>query len=139
MEDLPMPNSSDKERAVRLQVRCVNPPAGVFGLQDKDRRLSAGQSQPDGALVFACEVRAKRAADSSPNFLGDYAHGTPTDRFLYLTLLGDDTDETQIVKRIKVKLGSITWAQVESGSVLQATVDGRGAASVKLLEGWHTV
>jgi hypothetical protein len=134
-----MTANSDEERAVRLQVRCVNPPVGTFGLQDKERRLSAGQPQPDGALVFACEVRAKRAADGTPNFLGEYAHGTPTDRFLYLTLLNGDTEQAGIVKRIKVKLGSITWAQVESSEVLQATVDGRGAASVKLLEGWHSI
>jgi hypothetical protein len=132
-----MANESNEERAVRLRVRCVNPPAGVFGLQDKDRRLTVGQPQPDGALVFECEVRAKRADDGTPNFLGTFAHGTPTDRFLYLTLLNGDS--TAIVKRIKVKLGAITWAQVESGGVLQASVDGRGAASVKLLEGWHTV
>lgn len=134
-----MPNAANEERAVRLRVRCVNPPTGVFGLQDKERRLSAGQPQPDGALVFDCELRAKRAADDTPNFLGDYAHGTAADRFLYLTLQDSETVQARIVKRIKVKLGSITWAQVEGGGVLQATVDGRGAASVKLLEGWHEI
>lgn len=134
-----MPTSSAEERAVRLQIRCINPPAGVFGLQDKDRRLSAGQPQPDGALLFECTLQAKRAANGTPNFLGAFAHGTPTDRFLYLTLLRDDTDQAEIVKRIKVKLSSITWDQIEQGGVLQATVDGRGAASVKLLEGWHAV
>jgi hypothetical protein len=133
-----MPNQSAEERAVRLQVRCVNPPVGVFGLQDKNRRLSTGQPQPDGSLVFTCELRAKRADDGTPNFLGTFAHGTSDDRFLYLTLLNGDSDQAGIVKRIKVKLGSITWAQVESGT-LQATVDGRGAASVKLLDGWHEV
>jgi hypothetical protein len=134
-----MPTQSDQERAIRLRVRCVNPPAGVFGLQDKERRLSAGQPQPDGSLVFECELWAKRAADGKANFLGVFAHGTPTDRFLYLTLLNADTDQAEIVKRIKVKLPLITWEQIEQGGVLQATVDGRGAASVKLLEGWHSV
>ena len=134
-----MANSLDQERGVRLRVRCVDPPAGVFGLQDKDRQLVKGQLKADGSLIFECEVRAKRAADGTPNFLGAFAHGTATDRFLYLMLLNGDSNQAGIVKRIKVKLASITWEQVESGSVLQATVDGRGSASVKLLEGWNTI
>lgn len=134
-----MPTSSAEERVVRLQIRCINPPVGVFGLQDKNRRLSTGQPQPDRSLLFECELRAKQSADGTPAILGAFAHGTSTDRFLYLTLLRDDTDQAEIVKRIKVKLSSITWEQIEQGSVLQATVDGRGAASVKLLEGLHAV
>ena len=137
-----MAKSSEAERTVRIGIRVVNPPdltsEGLeFGLQDKDQRLYAGVMQTDGSLWVECEMQVKQGADGKPNFLGAFAHGTASDRFLYLTW----KKEGRITQRIKVKLASITWAQVEAasvGGVLIASVDGRGVASVKLLgEGWQ--
>jgi hypothetical protein len=53
-------------RHVQLIVVCESPPpsahdgqAAEFGLQDKRRALHPGIAQPDGALIFSCEVSVK--------------------------------------------------------------------------------
>ena len=139
-----MAKATDVERVIRVRIIVVNPPdmseAGdEFGLQDKDQRLYPGVAQADGSLHFECELRVKQGADGKPNFLGGFAQGSADDRFLYLTTKW----QGQIQSRIKVKLGTITWAQVEAAGAsgaLEASIDGRGAASVKLLgEGWQVV
>ena len=122
-------------RLARLSVRCVNPPEAPaplrFGLQAKDQTLADGQAQADGSLRFTCELEVKRREDGTLDFIGAFAHGTPANRFLYLTL----QDEWQIIRRIKVKLNSISEAQLKAAGVLEVSVDGRGAASVPLLDG----
>jgi hypothetical protein len=122
---------------VTFRLMCVNPPdVGVrFGLQDKKGNLLAGTQQADGSLLYEFELTAKPGKEGAADFSGGYVQGTPGTRFLYLSL-----GETPAwIKRIKVPLSGITWAQIEAaqGRVLEASVDGRGAATVKLLgEGW---
>jgi len=126
-----------------LSVICHNPLSGDFGLQDKNRDLIDGEQLPDGSLRFSCELNVKQADDGRPNFTGAFAHGSPKERFLYLTLRTLEDSEWRIIKRIKVHLKTITWEQVEAalsqpGAFLIAEVDGRGSASVPLLgEGWQ--
>jgi hypothetical protein len=129
---------ADDQRRVRLRIICYNPPASVyFGVQDKDQQLHAGTPQADGSILFEFEVPVKRSDDGKPNFLGTFAHGTPADRFVYLTV--KDGAE-QIVRRIKVKLGSITWEQIEGNGVIEAAVDGGRSGSVPLLgDGWQVL
>ena len=139
-----MAKRSEVERTVQMRIDVVNPPGLVgegveFGLQDKNQRLYPGVPQSEGSLRFECELRVRQGAGRAPNFLGTFAHGTADDRFLYLTT----KKEGQITRRIKIKLATVTWAQIEAsrqGDVLQAMIDGRGAASVKLLgAGWQVV
>jgi hypothetical protein len=122
---------------VTFRLMCINPPdAGArFGLQDKKGDLLAGTQQTDGSLVFVFELTAKPGKDDGADFSGAYVQGTPGIRFLYLSL----GETPRWIKRIKVPLSSIRWAQIEAaqGRVLEASVDGRGVATVKLLgEGW---
>jgi hypothetical protein len=137
---------ADESRTVQVRVVCVNPPVEAregqslaFGLQDKQGELKTGAWQADGSLAFECELQAKVNPDGKPNFTGKFTHGSPEERFLYLTLLR--AADGQIIRRLKIHLKTITWAQVEQagqGGVLEAAVDGRGAASVPLLgEGWQ--
>jgi hypothetical protein len=134
--------------SILVRVVCLNPPVdaanappGIFGLQDKDNILSEGVARDDGALTFSCTLQVKPA--EPPNFLGPFAHGTPTARFLYLSLRPDSGASTEWIKRIKVPLNSVTWAQVEAatlpGMLLQATVDGRQSATVPIIGGWQVV
>lgn len=131
------------QKTVQLRVVCMNRPEEghdhpplVFGLQDKKRAIHPGIPQNDEALVYTCELQAERQENGRPNFTGTFAHGTPDKRFLYLTLKHDQ----EIVRRLKIELSSITWDQIaglHEDTVLEARVDGRGAASVPLLgEGW---
>lgn len=128
---------------IQLRVICVNPPAGIFGLQDKNRDVVKGEPFSDTAIYFDFELNIKQADNGQPNFTGQFAHGSVKERFVYLTLKSQiSEDETHIVKRIKVHLKSIQWEQVEAvlnspDHYLEVQVDGRGAASVPLLgEGW---
>ncbi len=136
------------ELQVTLEITCLRPPAqpGAFGLQDKNRRLLPLAQQADGSAVFRCQVQAKPAAASGPpNFSGACTHGTPQDRFLYLSLRSVDGPEEAWIKRIKVPLKSITWEQVEAAARhadarLACTVDGGGSGTVKLISGgWQVV
>ncbi len=136
------------EHQVTLEITCLQPPTrqGVFGLQDKNRRLHPPAQEAGGSAVFRCQVRAKPAAASGPpNFLGAFTHGTPQDRFLYLSLRPVDGPEDAWIRRIKVPLKPITWEQVDAAAGhadarLTCTVDGGGSGTVKLISrGWQVV
>lgn len=127
------------DQTVALQVICTHPPAGAFGLQDKQRNIVAGESLSGGRLRFDLRLKVKQNADGTPNFTGSYAHGPPSERFLYLTSLDP---AGQIRRRIKVPLKTITWAQVaavldDGTACLSAEVEGQRSGTVPLLgEGW---
>ncbi|MBX3063057.1 MAG: hypothetical protein KF726_08780 [Anaerolineae bacterium] len=136
-----------QQREVSIRVICINPPLSAtteFGLQDKSGAVSKGETRSDGALVFDVVLKISIESDKV-GITGEFAHGSPKARFLYLTLRAMDADgKSQIVKRIKIQLGSISAAQIEevmsSDAVLQVAVDGRGAATVPLLDGgWKVV
>lgn len=65
-------------------------------------------------ITFAAEFRVARKPDGKPNFLGPYAHGTPADRFFYLSW-GDKQPGGELVmfRRLKVRLGHLTWTQID--------------------------
>lgn len=129
---------------LHLQIDCIHPPQlapddpVAFGLQDKNGNLIAGTPQPDGSLRFECDIQV-RLDGGTPNFLGAFAHGTAQDRFLYLTWKNRADD--QIIQRIKIKLASITAAQVEAalqGGSLHASIEATRTGSVPLLgAGWQ--
>ena len=134
------------ENRVTIDIRlvCLNPPPleddgspAEFGVQDKDGELLAGSARADGALVYSFRIDALIDSDY-PNFLGPYTHGTPMGRFVYLGYRRPGSRDW--IKRIKVRLGSITRAQVEEavrdGRVIEGTVDASGAGVVRLTDGW---
>lgn len=152
------------ERMVRLRVICKAPPdpdqhGAIFGLQDNSTAshwdLHAGTRKSNGDFVFGCEVRVRpNARNTRPNFLGNFVHGKPDERFLYLSWRPRDWRPGQPEppsscwqRRMKIHLSTITWDQIEeatrSEGVLEATVAGTAkdggpnCASVPLLgEGW---
>jgi hypothetical protein len=130
-------------QTIKLQIICVNPPSEHFGLQRKNRDIVAGEKISNTALAFPFELKVKQTDDGQPNFTGDFAHGSVKERFVYLTTKTQQSDgEWRIRQRIKVHLKTITWEQVEAvldnrEKFLSAKVDGRGTASVPLLDdGW---
>ncbi len=135
---------------IRLRVVCLNPPpiqrdgqTTAFGLQDKKGELQPGQTRQDGSLVFACDVQAKPGENDSVNFLGAFTHGTVAGRFLYLSLRYANGGDQGWIRRMKISLSGIRWAQVElahrNHQTLEAVVDGRGAATVPLIGGGWTL
>lgn len=128
---------------ILMRVICTNPPAGAFGLQDKKQDILRGIPLDAARLAFSFELTACKTEDGLPDFAGPFVHGRPAQRFLYLTTKARLTqDEWQIVRRIKVPLRSIQWAQVEAvlgdpDRCLEAQVSGRSTGTVPLLgDGW---
>ena len=139
-----MTNKRTEQTTLRLRLICINPPvdpanAVSFGLQDKTEALHLGVAQADGSLAFQAEVNVKpRQLHTDPDFGGPVVHGPKAARFLYLSLRGPDD---RWIKRIKIPLAAITWAQIglaeQRGSGLTATISGHGSGSTKLLgDGW---
>lgn len=133
---------------VRVRLICVSPPPDEheghimeFGLQDKKQALHPGARLKDGSLCYDFTITIERKADQPhPKFGGPFVHG-PTDApFLYLSYR-----EVQVgaawIKRLKIPLATITWADADAagvpGKLLEGTVSGQGAATVKLMgDGW---
>ena len=100
--------------------------------------IHAGKSQPNGDVQFECECRVRRnPASSKPNFLGSFVHGGTADRFLYLSWRpkdwrpgGPEVPRWIWLRRMKVRLGSITWTQIKQAVrdnvVLEKKVEGTG-------------
>ena len=160
---MPAKAAKQTDQLIRLRVICQRPLdakryGAEFGLQDNsttaDWVLHAGQPQPNGDIRFDCECRVRRHPQSvTPNFLGPFVHGPVTERFLYLSWRPWGWKPGQPepacpawVRRIKVHLRTITWAQIAKAAkrygCLQTRVDGIGrdggpaCASVPLIGGW---
>ncbi len=122
------------EKTVRLRIICVKPPNpkdynAEFGLEAEDWVLDAGKAQPDGSFHFECALWVKpNQKTQQPNFLGPHAHGSPSQRFLYISWRHREADGSVYVRKMKIHLSSITWEQIEeverTGGVLEVAVPG---------------
>jgi len=89
----------------------------------------------------------KRGSAVGPNFLGEFLHGTPKERFFYICVgeyAGQEKFEWS--RRVKIQLSGITWQQVEQALanpkiMLSASYEatdkygGPSCASVPLIDG----
>jgi hypothetical protein len=135
------------KQSLSIRVICTTPPilkntdTARFGLQDKNKQLLEGNTSSTGTLVYEFMLDVKQHTDNTPNFTGAYAHGSRSERFLYLTLMLKDT-EWEINRRIKIPLKTIIWEQVQilledDSKVLQAKVSGESSGTVPLFDdGW---
>ena len=135
------------DRLVCLRIICVSPPnpedyGAAFGLQDnsttKEWVLHPGKSRRNGDVQFECECRVRgMPGQNKPNFLGPFVHGGTADRYLYLSWRPKDwrpgapeVPGCVWLRRMKVRLGSITWPQIEQvireKSALEMKVAGTG-------------
>jgi hypothetical protein len=134
------------ERLVSLRIICISPPnpeehGATFGLQDnsttKEWVIHPGKRQPNSDVRFECECRVRRSqGNNRPNFLGPFVHGGTGDRFLYLSWRpkdwrpgGSEVPRWVWLRRMKIRLGSITWPQIEQAvrdGVLEIKVPGTG-------------
>ena len=56
-----------------------------FGLEDKNDLLMQGKKISGHEFVFDFQLQVKTGKEGQPIFLGDFCHGSPKDRFLYLS------------------------------------------------------
>ena len=90
---------------------------GAFGLQDKAEGLHPGTPCAGGAVAFDFTLRVKSVDAGGVVLVGDFAHGRPAERFLYL---GWRNAAGPYAQRLKLPLSGITPDQVR-----QAVADGR--------------
>ena len=114
-----------------------------FGLQDNKEEIHAGVLREDGKYAFDFELRVVEAADeaAAPVFLGPFAFGKPSDRFVYLSW--QRTEAPGYANRVKARLADIGWAEVraaqQSGGRLEADLSGRKAGGGKVPVCWQLV
>jgi len=100
------------------------PAPGAFGLQDRDGVLHAGTPGPGGTTMFDFALTPKPHPSSGALVLaGDFAHGPPAARFLYL---GWRHPNGAFAQRLKLPLAGIGWpdvtAAIGGGRPLAATL-----------------
>ncbi len=114
-----------------------------FGLQDNKEAIHEGTLRDDGRYAFDFDLRVAEADDETapPVFLGPFAFGKPSDRFVYLSW--QRTDAPGYANRVKARLADIGWADVraaqESGGRLEADLSGRKAGGGKVPVTWQLV
>jgi hypothetical protein len=87
-----------------------------LGLQ-RDNVMTDATPATSKRIVFKPTLRARRNSDGSVNFLGPYAHGPKSERFIYLNWLTIEGDMPQsMVGRIKLHLNHIRWTTVEKAA-----------------------
>ena len=113
-----------------------------FGLQDKKQTLHPGTRLPSGAMQYDFSVTVKRKLDqATPKFSGLFVHGTADAPFIYLGYRKAQ-EGAPWIRRLKIHLSSITWAQITAAQAVNAVIEGRisgqGSGTVPLLgDGWH--
>jgi Family of unknown function (DUF5990) len=112
-----------QEQQVTIEITCTNPfdaawpgAAGTLclGIQQGNevQELTPVNRK---RLVFKPVLRVRRHTDGSANFLGPFAHGPRTERFIYLNwVVVNDGVFSAAPGRIKVHLSQIRWSHVET-------------------------
>jgi hypothetical protein len=90
--------------------------AAAFGLQDKAGVLHRGTTQGPHVTAFDFELQVKAGTAGAVVLLGDFAHGSPAERFLYL---GWREPAGNFAQRLKVPLSTITATQVREAQERQ--------------------
>ncbi len=143
-----MSSAAPDPASLRLRLVVIDPPAGVaFAMQRGRDELVPPTGNESGSLLFDFDLRiGKPLADGRPNFLGPFAHGTPSARFVYVNS-GTSAGQTDScwTRRAKIMLAGIDQAllsrALRSDGRLEAHMRGTGkdggpaCASVQLLDG----
>ena len=102
----------------------------VFGIQDTTKTVHDGRKLRGGLLSFevTLDVKSKDVSES-PRFSGSFAHGSPSERFLYLSWKRQEPRSDPWAWRIKIPLDGITWLMLReaarTGASIEASVVGR--------------
>ena len=119
-------------QSVQFRILVVAPPPGVlFAVQRGRSELLEPSAERREEKQFDLSLRlASPLPEESVNFVGEFAQGPPSDRFIYInsgTLAGQA--DSCWTRRAKLKLASIPWQVVEAalsshGGIIEARVLG---------------
>ena len=122
-----------KQETLRLRIVYDGTPPNTwdggakdFGVQDNANVLHPGKTERSGHIVFEVTLDVKPGRIFKPVFVGDFAHGAPKERFLYLSWRNASGAYAQ---RLKLPLGAITWSDIDESQKTPLT--GEVAASTK--------
>src|SRR5260370_19876093 len=115
-----------------LRITVLHPPRGVtFRVQRGKSELLEPDRNDDSAIAFKFTVRiAPRERGKAPNFLGPFAQGTPSKRFVYVnsgTCAGPKN--TPSTRRAKSPLTGISWSLIQKArhGIVETTIEGTGS------------
>src|SRR4030095_14260435 len=108
---------------ITIEVVCNNLPGIGFedapgrgpvhlGIQKCDEVIGPVPADREQA-IFRPTFRVAKRPDGSPNFLGDFAKGTPQERFFYLSWGVVIEGHLEMFRRAKVHLNHLTWEQIQ--------------------------
>jgi hypothetical protein len=98
-----------------------------IGIQDKAQYIHIGRPAKDGSVLFECAIEANVDA-STLDFRGPFVHGTPQNRFVYLSWKRRMGEAAPWYWRVKIPLAGIakkTVTSLKSSEVLLADITGR--------------
>jgi hypothetical protein len=110
-----------EEFEITIEIVCTElPGAGQsflhLGIQ-RDQVITEAAPADAKRIVFRPTLRALRNGDGSVNFLGPFAQGPKSERFIYLNWATTNGKElTAMVGRIKLHLNHIKWAAVRKAA-----------------------
>lgn len=125
-------NKAGSTQSVQIRIVVVAPPPGVrFAVQRGRSALLAPSAGAHEGIQFDLSLRVGPARpEEAVNFVGEFAQGPPSDRFIYLNsgALAGQADSCW-TRRAKLKLASIPQPMVEtalaaSEVIIQARVVG---------------
>ena len=115
--------------SVHLRILVVAPPPGVrFAVQRGRSELLEPAAEENGVIQFEFSLRVgSPLPDNAVNFVGEFAQGPPSDRFIYInsgTLAGQAGSSW--TRRAKLKLASIPGQVVDAAlSNAEAVIEAR--------------
>jgi hypothetical protein len=113
-----------EEVEVTVEIVCTHLPGEDWkglrpvhlGIQ-RDRQITETASAGSKRVVLRALLRARRHTDGSVSFLGSFAHGPRTERFIYLVwAIVEAGVPVRMIGRIKLHLNHIPWASVEKAA-----------------------
>jgi hypothetical protein len=98
------------------------PAPEAFGMQDKKGGLLPGRPGPRGVVVFDATFTVKAGSAGELILAGDFAHGPPAGRFLYLSWRNPGGQGW--AQRLKLPLAGIGWDVARMASARDVPVVG---------------
>jgi len=114
-----------------VRIHCRNLPGRRFeertavrlGIQKGKVVIEDALADAD-SMTFIVPLRVGRNPKTGqPNFLGEFAQGTPNNRFIYLCWgerVGEDWDP---FRRAKIRLDGLTWEQIQTAQTTGKPID----------------
>jgi Family of unknown function (DUF5990) len=116
-----------EEVEIAIEIVCTELPGAGYpslhlGIQ-RDQSIIEMAAADSKRIVFKPTLRARPNADGSVNFLGPFAQGPKTERFIYLnwtTMNGNVL--SGMVGRIKLHLNHIRWTAVQKATAVNKPI-----------------